>query len=127
MKKFLNEFKSFISRGNVLDMAIGVIIGTAFSAIVKSLVDNVMMAIIGIIIGGIDFSSLAITFGDAEIKYGVFLQAVLNFLIIAFVLFCLLKLINKAHKKPEEKPAKAPEIPQDIKLLTEIRDLLQKK
>lgn len=127
MKKFLNEFKSFISRGNVLDMAIGVIIGTAFSAIIKSLVDNVMMPIIGIIIGGIDFSSLAITFGDAEIKYGVFLQAVLNFLIIAFVLFCLLKLINKVHKKPEEKPAKAPEIPQDIKLLTEIRDLLQKK
>lgn len=125
MKQFLTEFKSFIARGNVLDMAVGVIIGTAFSAIINALVTNVMMPIIGIIIGGVDFSGLSIKVGSAEIMYGAFIQAVINFLIIAFVLFCLLKVINLAHKKPEE-PAKAPEIPADIKLLTEIRDLLQK-
>lgn len=125
MKQFLNEFKSFIARGNVLDMAVGVIIGTAFSAIINSLVNNIMMPIIGIIIGGLDFSGLEYHVGKAVIQYGAFIQAVFNFLIIAFVLFSLLKVINMAHKKPEE-PAKAPETPADIKLLTEIRDLLKK-
>ncbi|MBR4395748.1 MAG: large conductance mechanosensitive channel protein MscL [Eubacteriaceae bacterium] len=124
------EFKKFISRGNVMDLAVGVIIGGAFSAIVTSLVDNIISPLLGIILGGIDFSGLQITVLDANIKYGVFLQNVIDFLIKAFCLFIIVKAVNKvdqALKKNKEEEAKKEETPADVKLLTEIRDLLKEK
>lgn len=99
MKNFLKEFKEFISKGNVVDMAFGVIIGGAFGKIVSSLVENILMPIIGIIIGGVDFTNLSITVDHAEVKYGVFLQSVFDFLIIAFVIFIMMKQITKAKSK----------------------------
>ena len=124
------EFKKFISRGNVMDLAVGVIIGGAFSAIVTSLVDNIISPLLGIILGGIDFSGLQITVLDANIKYGVFIQNVIDFLIKAFCLFIIVKAVNKvdqALKKNKEEEAKKEETPADVKLLTEIRDLLKEK
>ena len=105
---FVKEFKEFIMRGNVMDLAVGVIIGGAFSAIVTSLVDDVIGPIIGMICGGIDFSHLAITVGSAELMVGNFIQAIINFLIVALVLFIIIKAFNKANalvKKPEEEAA----------------------
>lgn len=125
-KSLLEEFKAFIARGNVIDLAVGVIIGSAFSNIVKALVDCVMMPIIGIILGGIDFSNLSFNIGNTPILIGTFFQAVFNFLIIAVVIFSFVKIISLAkHKQKEEAPT-VPETPADIKLLTEIRDLLKK-
>ena len=123
MKKIINEFKKFISRGNVLDLAIGVIIGGAFSKIVTSLVNNIFMPIIGLILGGIDFTKLAITFKDTKITYGIFLQNIIDFLIVSFCLFLLVKFINKFHHKKEvkEKVIKSDE----VLLLEEIRNLLK--
>ncbi|MCI5060694.1 MAG: large conductance mechanosensitive channel protein MscL [Alphaproteobacteria bacterium] len=132
-----NEFKNFIARGNVMDMAVGIIIGAAFTAIVNSMVGDVIMPVIGVVTAGIDFSSLFValdgatyaTLAEAEeagatvIKYGLFINAVINFLIVAFVIFMLVKQINNLKKKEAEKPS-APAA--DIKLLTEIRDLLKK-
>lgn len=126
MKKVLQEFKEFISKGNVIDMAVGVIIGSAFSKIVTSLVNDVIMPLIGIIIGGLDFSKLSITVKDSQIMYGSFIQNIVDFLIIAICIFTVVKIINKFRKPKKEEPAKV-EIPEDIKLLTEIRDLLQKE
>lgn len=109
MKKFFEEFKKFISRGNVMDMAVGIIIGGAFTAIVNSLVNDVIMPAVSILTGGIDFSGLCIKLGEgkeaAAINYGSFISAIVNFLIIAFVIFCLIKALNKFHK---EEPAKEP-------------------
>ena len=109
MKKFMEEFKKFIARGNVMDMAVGVIIGGAFTAIVNSLVNDVMMPILSIITGGLDFSKLCIVLGTGEdaatLNYGSFIAAVINFLLIAFVIFWIIKAINKFTKKKEEKPA----------------------
>ena len=109
MKKFMNEFKEFISRGNVMDMAVGVIIGGAFTAIVNSLVNDVMMPVLSIITGGLDFSKLCIAIGKGEdaatLNYGSFIAAVVNFLLIAFVIFWMIKLINKFTKKKEEAAA----------------------
>ena len=102
MKKFISEFKEFISKGNVLDMAVGVIIGGAFSKIVSSLVNDVMMPLIGIIIGGHDFTNLSIKVGNAKIMYGSFLQNVVDFLIVAFCLFTVIKIINRFKKKQEK-------------------------
>lgn len=99
MKNFLKEFKEFISKGNVVDMAFGVIIGGAFGKIVSSLVENILMPIIGILIGGVDFTNLSITVDHAEVKYGEFLQSVFDFLIIAFVIFIMMKQIAKAKSK----------------------------
>lgn len=128
-KGFIGEFKEFIARGNVLDMAVGIVIGGAFTSIVTALVEQIIMPIVGVIIGGVDFSALSITIGSAVIGYGAFIQAVINFLIIAFVVFCMIKSINKFKRKTEEETA--PEEPaapaEDIVLLTEIRDLLAKK
>lgn len=108
MKKIFNEFKDFISRGNVVDMAVGVIIGGSFTAIVNSLVNDMLTPILGLITGGQDFSGLMIKIGDTEFKYGSFISAVINFLLIAAVLFLLVKAINKVHfdfgKKKEETP-----------------------
>ena len=95
----LKEFRDFISRGNVLDLAVAVVMGTAFTAIVNSLVNDVIMPIIGMIIGGVDFTSLSITIGEAQILYGSFIQAVINFLLIAFVVFLLVKAINEAQRR----------------------------
>lgn len=127
MKKVFKEFKEFISKGNVIDMAVGVIIGGAFSKIVSSLVNDIIMPLIGIIIGGLDFSQLSITVKDSSIQYGLFIQNVIDFLIIAACIFTVIKIINKFKKqKPVEAP-KPVETPEDIKLLTEIRDLLKKE
>lgn len=127
----LKEFREFISRGNVIDLAVGIIIGTAFTAIVRSLVDDIIMPFIGIVIGGIDFTSLAVMVGEAAITYGNFVQAILNFLIIAFVVFLMVCTINRVQKrfeeeKQEEKKA-PPEPSAEEKLLMEIRDLLKER
>lgn len=127
----LKEFRDFAMRGNVVDLAVGVIIGAAFGAIVSSLVDNVIMPPIGLLIGGIDFSQLKLVLQRAAdgaeevaINYGVFVSAVLKFVIVAFVIFLLVKAMN-ATKKAEPAPAPAP-TPEDVALLREIRDLLKK-
>lgn len=121
----IKEFKEFIMRGNVMDLAVAVIIGAAFTAIVNSLVNDIIMPIIGAILGGVDFTSLAITVGDANITYGNFIQAIINFLLIALVLFLIIRSLNKVIKKREEAPAAPPEPTTEEKLLTEIRDLLR--
>lgn len=133
-KGLLHEFKVFISRGNVIDLAVGVIIGSAFTAIVNSLVNDIVMPVIGVIIGGINFEDLkwviTPTSGDVAecaIRYGTFLQSIVNFLLIALVVFTMVKLINLTHrKKAEEAPAAPPAPPEDVVLLREIRDLLKK-
>ena len=125
----MKEFKEFISRGNVMDMAVGIIIGGAFTAIVGSLIADIITPIIGMLLGGVNFSELAITVGSAQLTYGNFIQAIINFLIIAWVVFMMVKAMNKMKKKEEEKPAEpeAPaEPPEDILLLREIRDSLKK-
>ena len=126
---FISEFKEFAMKGNVMDMAVGVIIGGAFGKIVSSLVDDVLMPIIGTLTGGINFTDLAITVGEANIKYGTFIQNVVDFLIVAFCIFLMLKGINKLNRKKEE-PAPEPEAPKgptQEELLAEIRDLLKNK
>ena len=121
----MKEFKKFISRGNALDLAVGVIMGAAFSNIVTSIVDNILTPILGIIIGGIDFTNLTIKVGNSVISYGIFLQNVIDFLIVAFCLFIIVKTINKlTHKEPKKEEAK-PKKPEEVKLLEEIRDLLK--
>lgn len=125
MKGFAKEFKEFINKGNVMDMAVGVIIAGAFGKIVTALVDNILMPIVGMLLGGVDFSGLALTVGSANLKYGLFIQAIIDFLIIALCIFIMVKNINKLKKEEpaEEEPEETPE---DIALLTEIRDLLKK-
>lgn len=130
MKKFMEEFKQFIARGNVMDMAVGVIIGGAFSTITTSLINDVIMPLLGIFTGSISFAALSFTVNGAVIAYGNFIQAIFNFLIMAFVVFCLIKAINKLHRKKEEAPTEEPAPPEpsaEEKLLTEIRDLLKEK
>ncbi|MBQ4523949.1 MAG: large conductance mechanosensitive channel protein MscL [Lachnospiraceae bacterium] len=101
----LNEFKKFIARGNVLDMAVGIIVGSAFTAIVNSLVNDIFTPLMGLILGGINFSGLSIKVGEATIAYGSFIQAIINFLLIAFSVFMLIKMINKIPRKKEEEKA----------------------
>ena len=126
----LQEFKDFAMRGNVVDMAVGIIIGAAFGKIVSSLVSDVIMPPIGMIMGGISFSDLAIVLGEGEgaatINYGVFIDNVISFLIVAFAVFMLIKALNSMKKKEEEKPAEPPKPSAEESLLTEIRDLLAK-
>lgn len=144
-RKILGEFKAFITRGNVMDLAVGIIIGTAFTAIVGSLVKDVLMPIIGLIMGGVSFVDLKIVIAAATeqtaevaINYGMFIQKIIDFLVIALVVFLIVKGINTmrdkfdAKKKAEEPkkpatPAPAPVVPADVVLLTEIRDLLKKQ
>ena len=126
VSKGMNEFKQFISRGNVVDMAVGVIIGAAFGKIVTSLVNDILMPLIGTLLGGLNFSTLTIEVGDATIAYGLFIQSVIDFLIIAFCIFMMIKLFEKFKRKEEEKPA-TPIKSDEAKLLEEIRDLLKKK
>ncbi len=131
--KLVDDFKAFVMRGNVVDLAVGVIIGAAFGKIVTSLVNDIFMPIIGMIIGNVDFTSLEIKIGEpvegaeqAAIKYGMFIQEIVNFLIIALCIFMFIKLITKMQKKKEEEPAPAPEPTKEEVLLTEIRDALNK-
>lgn len=129
----LQEFKKFAMRGNVVDMAVGIIIGGAFGKIVSSFVADVIMPPIGLLLGGMDFSSLAITLKEATettaavtINYGSFLNTVIDFLIIAWAIFMVIKAMNSMKKKEEAKPAAPPKPSEDIILLQEIRDLLKK-
>lgn len=131
--KMLQEFKAFAMRGNVVDMAVGIIIGGAFGKIVSSFVSDVIMPPIGVLLGGADFSELSITLREASegieavtLKYGLFINTVIDFIIIAFAIFMAIKAMNRLKKKEEEKPAAPAEPPADVKLLTEIRDLLKK-
>ena len=123
--KTFNEFKSFISQKNVIDLAIGVIIGNSFGKIVSSLVDNVFMPLIGLLIGGIDFKYLSVTVNKVEVNYGIFIQNVVDFLIIAACIFTVLKFIQKFNKKKEEQ--EEVKVDETVALLTEIRDLLKNK
>ena len=137
----LKEFKEFAMKGNVVDMAVGIVIGVAFGAIIGSLVADVIMPPIGLLMGGLDFSSLFINLGDTAhatlaaaeeagapvIRYGVFINTILNFLIVAFAIFLLIRAMNSAKKKEAEAPAAPPEPSAEEKLLTEIRDALQNR
>lgn len=141
MKKFISEFKTFINKGNVLDLAVGVIIGGAFSTITASLTNDIIMPIVSIFIGGVDFSSMSVMLPSVfptapdtapnTLNYGSFLSAVINFLILALVVFFIVKAVNKAmelgKKKKEEAPPAPPEPSKEEQLLTEIRDLLREQ
>lgn len=129
MKKFLAEFKDFAMRGNVMDLAVGVIVGGAFSSITNSLINDIIMPIVGIFVSEASFADLSVQVGGAVITYGNFIQAVLNFLILAFVVFCMVKAVNRVvRKKTAEAPPPPPPGPsQEEKLLTEIRDLLKER
>lgn len=123
----IKEFKKFIARGNVVDLAVGVVVGSAFSKIVSSLVDNIIMPLVGIIIGGIDFTKLSFTIFNVTVQYGIFLQNIVDFLIIAFCIFMVVKFINKITKKDEKKETPKPAKPNQEILLEEIRDLLKEQ
>lgn len=119
-----NEFKKFAMKGNVLDLAVGVVIGTAFGKIVSSLVDDIIMPLVGLLGGGVDFKSLSITINDATIKYGLFVQNIVDFFIIAFSIFLFIRVINRLKRKEEVKQ-EVPKVDQKEELLKEIRDLLK--
>jgi large conductance mechanosensitive channel len=130
----MKEFKEFAMRGNVMDMAIGIIIGGAFGKIVSSFVSDVIMPPIGMFLGGVDFSNLAITIKEGAegvepvlLKYGVFINTIIDFIIIAFAIFMVIKALNNMKKKEEEKPAAPPAPSKEEVLLAEIRDELRKK
>lgn len=140
MGRFIEEFKKFAMRGNVVDMAVGVIIGGAFGKIVTSVVNDLVMPVLGVLVGGVNFTDLKLTLKEAvmdgetvvspavTLNYGNFLQSTFDFLIIAFSIFMFIKLINKLSRKKEEaQPATPPAPPEDVQLLTEIRDLLKEK
>ncbi|ANA82521.1 large conductance mechanosensitive channel protein [Paenibacillus vortex V453] len=123
----LKEFKTFALKGNVLDLAIGVIIGAAFGKIVSSLVSDIIMPVIGLLLGGVDFSGLKATIGDATLTYGVFLQTVVDFLIVSFSIFLFIRMLNRFKQKEEEKPEEPPAPSKEELLLAEIRDLLKQQ
>ncbi|MBR4804953.1 MAG: large-conductance mechanosensitive channel protein MscL [Bacteroidales bacterium] len=139
MKKFISEFKEFAVKGNAVDMAVAVVLGGAFGAIVNSLVNDLIMPAIGVLIGGKDFASLALTLKEAVVengetvkeavlfKYGQFINTIISFLIISFTIFLVIKGLNSLKRKKEEAPAAPPEPSAEEKLLTEIRDLLKEK
>ena len=141
MSKFLNEFKEFAVKGNAIDMAVAVVVGAAFGAIVNSLVTDLIMPCVGVLLGGVYFTQLSVTLRDAVLNddgsvakeavvlgYGKFINAIISFLIIAFSIFLVIKALNAAKRKKEEEPAPAPAEPSaEEKLLTEIRDLLKNK
>ena len=122
----VSQFKAFISRGNVVDMAVGVIIGGAFGKIVSSLVNDILIPVIGVLLGGLNFSNLSIKVGDAVVKYGLFIQTIIDFLIISCSIFMMIKVLEKFKKKEEPKKEK-PKKSDEVLLLEEIRDLLKKK
>jgi large conductance mechanosensitive channel len=121
---FLTEFKAFAMRGNVVDLAVAVVIGAAFGKIISSLVDGIIMPVIGVLLGGIDISGKTITIGHAVVKWGAFLQTIIDFTIISFAIFLVIKLMMSFQKKQEAAP---PPPSAEVQLLTEIRDLLKNK
>ena len=126
----MKEFKEFISRGSVIDMSVGIIIGGAFTAITNSIVDSIITPLIGILCGGIDFANWGIQIGEANIMIGALIDAIIKFLLISLVLFSIIKALNKAKSvvsKDEEKAEEPEPVPEDIQLLTEIRDMLKEK
>ena len=127
IKNFAMEFKTFISKGNVVDMAVGIIIGSAFGKIVTSLVNDIFMPLIGIIIGGVDFTNLTLKVKDASINYGMFIQNIIDFLIVAFCIFVFVKILNKLSFKKKGAPCEkeAPKKEENTLLLEEIRDILK--
>jgi large conductance mechanosensitive channel len=132
--KFIKEFRDFAVKGNVIDLAVGIIIGGAFGKIVSSFVNDIIMPPIGLLIGGMDFKNLAVPLKyaadgtvSAAIKYGLFINNLIDFIIVAFAIFIAIKAINKMKKKEEEKPAEPPKPTKQEELLTEIRDSLKKK
>lgn len=128
MKNFMQEFKDFALKGNILDLAIGVVIGGAFGKIVSSLVDNIIMPLVGMILGGVSFSDLHVVVGSADLKYGLFIQSVVDFVIIALSLFVFIKvLIGLTKRRKEEEEAASEEVNKSEEYLKEIRDLLQEK
>lgn len=126
MQNFIKEFKAFAMKGNVIDLAVAVVIGAAFGKIVASLVENIIMPTIGILLGGIDFTTWSLKVGEANITYGVFIQSIFDFTIIALVIFMVVKALAKLQKKEEAKPAAPAEPSAEVKLLTEIRDSLRR-
>lgn len=125
--EMLQEFRDFVGRGNVIDLAVAVIIGGAFGAIISSLVDDIIMPLVGVLLGGVDFANLSIVVGDATVMYGNFIQAIVYFLIIALVLFLVVRSYNKLQKEEEGAPAPPPEPSPEETLLAEIRDLIKAK
>ncbi|KAF0820654.1 MULTISPECIES: large conductance mechanosensitive channel protein MscL [unclassified Cytobacillus] len=121
-----NEFKKFALKGNVLDLAVGVVIGAAFGKIVSSLVDDIIMPLVGLLMGGVDFTDLMVKVGGAQVKYGLFIQNIVDFFIVAFSIFVFIRIINNRFKKKEE-AAPEPVVDPNVELLTEIRDLLKNK
>jgi large conductance mechanosensitive channel len=126
MRGFIQEFKAFAMRGNVMDLAVAVVIGAAFGKIVSSLVENIITPIIGLLMGGVDFSSLSVTVGDATVAYGVFLQSVFDFVIIALAIFIAIKLLSKLQRQKEKEESKPAEPKEEVLLLREIRDNIKK-
>lgn len=124
MKAFIREFKTFLNRGNVLDLAVGVIIGGAFKSLTDSLTNDILMPLLGLLVNRVSFSDLTLTLGSSTIAYGSFIEAVLNFIIMAFAVFCIVKAFNRLHQKKEE-AAPAPKPSKEELLLAEIRDLLK--
>jgi large conductance mechanosensitive channel len=123
----IKEFREFILKGNVIDLAVAVVMGGAFGAIITSLVNDIIMPIIGVLMGGVDFTTLSVQVGEATIAYGNFLQACVNFLLIALSLFFVIKAINKMQRKPKPEEAAPPVTPEDVVLLREIRDALKQR
>lgn len=129
MKDFIKEFKAFAMRGNVIDLAVAVIIGTAFGKITTSLVNNIVMPLFGVVLGGVDYAEYSLTVGDAVVTYGVFIQSIVEFIVIAFAIFVAVKIIAKIQKKEEEKPEKEKIVvtSEEVLLLREIRDSLKQE
>ena len=128
MKDFIQEFKAFAMRGNVVDLAVAVIIGTAFGKIVTSLVENIVTPLIGVLLGGVNFNTLSFTLGKAVVKYGVFIQSIFDFLVISLAIFVAIKALSRLKKKEEAAPEaeKVVEPTEEVKLLREIRDSLKR-
>lgn len=126
MKGFVADFKAFAMRGNVIDLAVAVVIGAAFGKIVSSLVENIITPLIGILVGGVNFTTLSVQVGEATIAYGVFLQNTFDFIIIAFAIFLVVRALAKLQKPAEAKADTPAPTPEDIVLLREIRDALRK-
>lgn len=127
MKNFVADFKAFAMRGNVVDLAVAVVIGAAFGKIVSSLVENIVTPLIGVLLGGVDFSGLSVQVGESVITYGVFLQSIFDFIIIALAIFVAITALSKLQKKEEAAPEAAKPTPEDIVLLREIRDSLRNR
>lgn len=126
MKNFLGEFKAFAMRGNVIDLAVAVIIGAAFGKITTSLVNNIIMPLFGAALGGVDYTDKSVQIGEAVITYGVFIQSIIEFIIIAFAIFLVIKVLSRLQKKEEPVKEEPKPTPEDIVLLREIRDALRK-